>query len=95
MDAYLTLFRGMGMYMNDASSGISYDDYKDCFNLYAVCLSKQDCMTDDNVFTPIKCSLVCLELDFGKPLPHTFTLVCLAYEPKVFEVNYACNILLS
>lgn len=91
--SYSTLFSGTGITHDNRGNGISYEEYKDGFTLFAFDLSPDLCEMDH--FNLRKNGSIRIESRFKKILPHTVNLLVYAEFENIIEIDHVRNVLLE
>jgi len=87
------MFSGMSKLYRDEGNGISRDDYKDGYALYAFDLTAD--LGEDDHFNLVKHENVCLALKFAEALAETVTVIAFAEFDNVIELDRDRNVLVD
>jgi len=90
---YNSLSSGMNKLNRDKGNGISRNDYKDSYAVYAFDLTID--LREDDHFNLVKHGNLCLALKFSEALPKTVTVITLAEFDNVIELDLDRNVLVD
>jgi len=91
--AYNSMFSGTSKLNCDEGNGISRDDYKDGYALYAFDLTAD--VGEDDHFNLVKHGNVRLALKFAEALAETVTVIAFAEFDNVIELDRDRNVLVD
>ena len=92
MEAYLSMFSGTGKLFYDTGNGISRDDFKYGYALYAVDLTPDMCGSSDN-FNVVQRGNLALNLKFTNAPTAAVSLVCYAEFENTIHIDSERNVI--
>lgn len=87
--SYMTLFEGTGMLHDDRGHGISREEYKNGFALYAFDLTAD--MAEGGHVDPIKHGTIRMDIHFKTPLPETVNVILYSEYDNIIQIDRARN----
>src|SRR5277367_3809549 len=95
LEAYNTLFQGLGTSWRNTSHGISPSKYKDGCALYAFDLSADECANATSHVNLVNSGVLRLEANFSKVLPENVNLVFYGEMESVVEIDFSRNVIVE
>ena len=91
--SYITLFEGTGMLHDNRGHGISREDFKEGFALYAFDLTPD--MAEGSHVDPIKHGTIRLDIHFKEALRETVNVVLYSEYDNLIQIDRARNIVVD
>jgi hypothetical protein len=93
MDAYQTIFQGLGISWKNASHGITAAKYKEGLALYAFDLTADECSNSSSHVNLVNTGVLRLEAKFNAPLAKNVNMICYGEMEQVIEIDYNRNVI--
>jgi hypothetical protein len=94
VEAYVALFRGLGVSFHDVSNGITYEQFATGGRtLFCYDLTDDHCADDASHVSLMKNGVVRIELRFATALTHNVTVVMLSERDALLEIDERRNVL--
>ena len=93
MDAYMTLFQGLGISWKNTSHGITAAKYKDNLALYVFDLTADECVNSSDHVNLINTGVLRLEAKFANALAANITMICYGEMEQVIELDSSRNVI--